>query len=96
MRSIRAGDMLLCINSNAVNPWHRENPLTVGAYYTALHVRESWHADGRRMNDMIRVDNSGRFWGSNNFQRVGLDEDDFVWPRKNAAEAFAPSAAVGS
>lgn len=65
------GEVVICIKSGAdvPNPWHRANPLTVGAEYTVLEVVPSIHANGTRLEDNVRVDRSGRLWNASMFRR---------------------------
>lgn len=77
------GETVVCIESgaNAANPWHRANPLIVGAEYPVLELIPSIHANGTRLEDMIRVDRSGRLWRVGMFRCKGntldlLDEEE--------------------
>jgi hypothetical protein len=65
------GEQIICVRSgaDAPNPWHRGNPLTVGAEYTVLRVVPQHHANGTRLEDLIAVDRSGRLWSHDMFRR---------------------------
>lgn len=72
------GDKVVCIKdgADAPNPWHRANPLTLGALYTIMCVSDQMHASGTVMPTLYGVDNSGRLWGAEHFRPArfaGLD-----------------------
>lgn len=65
------GEIVICVKSgaDAPNPWHRANPLTIGAEYTILKVSPQRHADGHKLEDLYAVDTSGRLWSGSHFRR---------------------------
>lgn len=73
MSTFEVGEVVICVKSgaDAPNPWHRANPLTVGAEYTILSVSVQFHANGNRMPDLYAVDRSGRLWSGEQFRRKG-------------------------
>lgn len=71
------GEVVICVKSgaDAPNPWHRANPLTVGAEYTILRVVPCTKAMGTGLPDMFAVDRSGRLWNEENFRRKSKPTD---------------------
>lgn len=71
------GEVVICIDNGAgaPNPWHRANPLTLGAEYPVLRVVPQVHANGTQLDDLIAVDRSGRLWTCTMFRRKGRETD---------------------
>lgn len=65
------GEVVVCVKSGAdvPNPWHRANPLTVGAEYMILGRTTFRHVSGASMGEGYAVDNSGRYWSGDMFRR---------------------------